>query len=116
MGSSLDLSWLMVHDGVIRRSDEEFSEMTSRGTSAIVGDLHCLLEASGKESGLICEEHVGPRECPWVSGLLVLERGRELHDRRCRTGYGGKVLEPNSLGANRTIFCWLRKMLRSRAA
>ena len=35
MGSSLDLSWLMVHEGVIRRSAAAFSETTYNGTSAM---------------------------------------------------------------------------------
>lgn len=35
MGSSFDLSWLMVHEGVIRRSDEAFSDTTINGTSAM---------------------------------------------------------------------------------
>lgn len=34
--SSFALSWLMVHDGVMRRSEAAFSETTSRGTSAMV--------------------------------------------------------------------------------
>lgn len=73
MGSSLDLSWVMVHDGVMRRSDEEFSEMTCRGTSAMAGNLGWLLGPNGrngKESGLDYEEHVGPRRACWVSGVL----------------------------------------------
>ena len=37
-GSNLALSVEMDHDGVIRRSDEEFSEMTCNGTSAMVTD------------------------------------------------------------------------------
>lgn len=36
MGSSLLLSWKIVHDGVMRRSEAAYSEMTSRGTSAMV--------------------------------------------------------------------------------
>ena len=35
IGSSFVLSWLIVHDGVMRRSEEALSEMTSSGTSAI---------------------------------------------------------------------------------
>ena len=35
IGSSLVLSWLMDHDGVMRRSDAVFSEMTCSGMSAI---------------------------------------------------------------------------------
>jgi len=38
-GSSFALSWLMVHEGVIRRSDEEFSDVIKRGISPIV----CIL-------------------------------------------------------------------------
>lgn len=52
MGSSLVLSWLMVHDGVMRRSDEEFSEMTCRGTSAMAGELGCVLATEEKEKGV----------------------------------------------------------------
>lgn len=33
----------MVHDGVIRRSDEEFSEVIKRGISAIVCMLKLIL-------------------------------------------------------------------------
>lgn len=36
IGSSLALSCVMVQDGLIRRSDEEFSEAISRGTSSAV--------------------------------------------------------------------------------
>lgn len=36
IGSSLVLSWLIVHDGVMRRSEEELSETTMSGTSAMV--------------------------------------------------------------------------------
>lgn len=36
--SSLVLSWLMDHDGVMRRSDDANSEMMRRGTSAMVTD------------------------------------------------------------------------------
>jgi len=36
IGSSLLFSWLMDHDGVMRRSDEEFSEVTRSGTSAMI--------------------------------------------------------------------------------
>lgn len=36
IGSSLVLSWLIVHDGVMRRSAEELSDTTMSGTSAIV--------------------------------------------------------------------------------
>ncbi len=35
-GSSFALSWPMVHDGVMRRSEEEFSEVTWRGISPAV--------------------------------------------------------------------------------
>lgn len=35
-GSSFALSWLMVHEGVMRRSDEAFSDIIKRGTSPIV--------------------------------------------------------------------------------
>lgn len=38
MGSSLALSWPMVQEGVMRRSEAAFSDMTCRGTSAIVLD------------------------------------------------------------------------------
>ena len=38
-GSSLVLSWLIVHAGVMRRSDEELSETTIIGTSAMVSDM-----------------------------------------------------------------------------
>lgn len=38
MGSSLALSCPMVQEGVMRRSEAAFSEMTCRGTSAIVLD------------------------------------------------------------------------------
>jgi hypothetical protein len=34
MGSRRDLRWAMVHDGEMRRSDEELGELTRRGTSA----------------------------------------------------------------------------------
>jgi hypothetical protein len=34
MGSRRDLRCAMVHDGEMRRSDEELGELTSRGTSA----------------------------------------------------------------------------------
>jgi hypothetical protein len=34
MGSKRDLRWARVHDGEIRRSDEEFGELMMRGTSA----------------------------------------------------------------------------------
>lgn len=71
MGSSLDLSWLMVHDGVIRRSDEEFSEMTCRGTSAMVDDLVWFPGPSGMGFGLMvgCKEHVGRVEFLGGSGV-----------------------------------------------
>lgn len=35
IGSSLTLSSDMVHEGVIRRSEDEFSEITCKGTSAM---------------------------------------------------------------------------------
>lgn len=35
--SSLDLSWVMVQDGVMRRSDCAYSEITRSGTSAMFG-------------------------------------------------------------------------------
>jgi hypothetical protein len=35
IGSSLALSWLMDHEGVMRRSDAALSEITWRGTSAM---------------------------------------------------------------------------------
>jgi hypothetical protein len=34
MGSKRDLRWAIVHDGEMRRSDEEFGEVMMRGTSA----------------------------------------------------------------------------------
>lgn len=37
IGSSFAFSWPMVHDGVMRRSEETFSDTTMRGTSAMVG-------------------------------------------------------------------------------
>jgi hypothetical protein len=37
-GSNLVLSWLMDHDGVMRRSDEEFSDRTRRGISAMMAN------------------------------------------------------------------------------
>ena len=36
MGSSFALSWLIVHDGVMRRSAAAFSDITRRGTSAMM--------------------------------------------------------------------------------
>jgi hypothetical protein len=36
MGSKRALSWVMDHDGVIRRSDAEFSDRISSGMSAVV--------------------------------------------------------------------------------
>src|SRR5262245_32787264 len=36
IGSNLVLSWFRVHDGVMRRSEDEFSEMTCMGMSAIL--------------------------------------------------------------------------------
>lgn len=37
-GSSLVLSVKIVHEGVMRRSEAAYSEMTSRGTSAMAFD------------------------------------------------------------------------------
>lgn len=53
-GSSLVRSWLMVHDGVMRRSDDELSEMTSSGTSAIL-----ILGVRVYEGVCVCEPCVG---------------------------------------------------------
>lgn len=39
MASSFALNWPMVHDGVMRRSDEEFSDIIEIGMSAAV----CIL-------------------------------------------------------------------------
>jgi len=36
IGSSLALSCVMVHDGVIRRSEDAFSDTTIKGTSAMI--------------------------------------------------------------------------------
>lgn len=41
--SSFALSWLMVHDGVTRRSTAALSEMTCRGTSAMVRACRAFL-------------------------------------------------------------------------
>lgn len=36
IGSSLDFKWLIDHDGVMRLSDEAFSDIICNGTSAMV--------------------------------------------------------------------------------
>ena len=49
MGSSLAFNWPMVHDGVIRRSEEEFSDVIWRGMSPAV----CMLMLTARDLGLI---------------------------------------------------------------
>lgn len=50
MGSRRALSWVMVHEGVMRRSDDEFSDVMSSGTSwaveAIGRSLFLLFSSS----------------------------------------------------------------------
>lgn len=41
MGSRRALSWEMDHEGVIRRSEDEFSDVISRGMSAAVVAMMC---------------------------------------------------------------------------
>jgi hypothetical protein len=36
MGSRRDLRWASVHEGEMRRSDDELGEVTRRGTSAML--------------------------------------------------------------------------------
>lgn len=43
MGSSLVLSWVMVHDGVMRRSEAAFSDITWSGMSAMIVQYRELL-------------------------------------------------------------------------
>lgn len=47
MVSIFFLSWLTVQDGVIRRSEAVFSDMTRRGTSAMMSKSYVLLIGAG---------------------------------------------------------------------
>lgn len=47
-GSSLAFNWPMVHDGVIRRSEEEFSDVIWRGISPAACMLMLMVEALSK--------------------------------------------------------------------
>lgn len=59
MCSSLPRSWLIVHDGVMRRSEAVLSEMTSMGTSAMVNDMpHPVGDESDNRGWLIVCERV----------------------------------------------------------
>jgi hypothetical protein len=57
MGSKRDLRWAIVHDGEIRRSDEEFGELIMRGTSAAL--CRDMLASEGCCGGLWKDEAVG---------------------------------------------------------
>jgi hypothetical protein len=58
IGSSFVFSWPIVHEGVIRRSDEALSDMTMRGMSAMVGGCFgakMALKDTERGSGHCCD-------------------------------------------------------------
>ena len=52
IGSSRVLSWDMVHDGVIRRSEEELGDTTKRGTSGAVWSAMAAADESRERYAL----------------------------------------------------------------
>ena len=59
MGSSLDLSWVIVHDGVMRRSEEEAVEVMRRGISLDVVMGVCMLTGAGGKGRVFCQVWFG---------------------------------------------------------
>lgn len=72
MGSRRDLKCAMLHDGVIRRSDDELAEMMSRGMSAAA--CSDILTAGDETRGMIGSK--GDGEDGWMGGRIETQKVR----------------------------------------